>query len=366
MGPGRNSVGRVFTRTRVSGRGRPGTGKTTIALQFLMEGARAGEKCLYITLSETERELARRRRLAWLVAGRADRGVRIAAAGKPARFRAAAEPALFVGSRTGRDDQADIRSRRTRAGRAAWCSTACRKSGCWRRARCAIAGRSWRSNTISHNIGATVLMLDDLTAEAADKTVHSVAHGVMRLEELAPAYGAERRRVRVIKYRGVEISRRLSRLHDHHRRRLNVFPRLVAAEHRTPFDANHDVERHRRVRHAAGRRHRGRIQHADPRPRRHRQIPGRPSHSSSRRSRAAKRRRCSCSTRNSGCCSTRMKGLGIDLEAMRKRGKLFIEQVDAAELSPGEFAHRVCRRVDQDEDQDRRDRQPQWLPSRDA
>ena len=37
--------------------GAPGTGKTTVALQFLMEGARAGEKCLYITLSETEREL---------------------------------------------------------------------------------------------------------------------------------------------------------------------------------------------------------------------------------------------------------------------------------------------------------------------
>src|SRR3979411_3536288 len=37
--------------------GAPGTGKTTIALQFLLEGMRAGEKCLYITLSETEREL---------------------------------------------------------------------------------------------------------------------------------------------------------------------------------------------------------------------------------------------------------------------------------------------------------------------
>ena len=44
--------------------------------------------------------------------------------------------------------------------------------------------------------GATVLLLDDLTAEMADKTVHSVAHAVIRLEELAPAYGAERRRVR--------------------------------------------------------------------------------------------------------------------------------------------------------------------------
>ena len=49
---------------------------------------------------------------------------------------------------------------------------------------------------------ATVLMLDDLTTETLDKTVHSVAHGVIRLEETAPDYGAERRRIRVIKYRG--------------------------------------------------------------------------------------------------------------------------------------------------------------------
>ena len=45
-------------------------------------------------------------------------------------------------------------------------------------------------------------MLDDLTSDTHDKTVHSVAHGVIRLEELAPDYGSERRRMRVIKYRG--------------------------------------------------------------------------------------------------------------------------------------------------------------------
>ncbi len=72
---------------------------------------------------------------------------------------------------------------------------------------------------------ATVLMLDDLTAEPDDKTVHSVAHGVIRLEELAPEYGAERRRLRVIKYRGQQISRRLPRLHHRDRRR----PRVPAA-----------------------------------------------------------------------------------------------------------------------------------------
>jgi circadian clock protein KaiC len=49
---------------------------------------------------------------------------------------------------------------------------------------------------------STVLALDDLTTDALDKTAHSIAHGVIRLEELTPTYGAERRRMRVVKYRG--------------------------------------------------------------------------------------------------------------------------------------------------------------------
>ena len=82
--------------------------------------------------------------------------------------------------------------------------------------------------------GATVLMLDDLTAEAADKTVHSVAHGVIRLEEMAPLYGAERRRVRILKYRGQKFR---GGYHDFTigHEGINVFPRLVAAEHRSRF-----------------------------------------------------------------------------------------------------------------------------------
>jgi circadian clock protein KaiC len=49
---------------------------------------------------------------------------------------------------------------------------------------------------------STVVALDDLTADATDKTAHSIAHGVVRLEELIPTYGADRRRMRVMKYRG--------------------------------------------------------------------------------------------------------------------------------------------------------------------
>src|SRR3982074_357728 len=78
------------------------------------------------------------------------------------------------------------------------------------------------------------MLLGDLTAELADKTGHSVAHGVVRLEELAPAYGAERRRARVIKYRGVKFR---GGYHDVTITTggLNVFPRLVASEYRSSF-----------------------------------------------------------------------------------------------------------------------------------
>src|SRR6202000_925980 len=78
------------------------------------------------------------------------------------------------------------------------------------------------------------MRLGDLTADVADRTVLSVAHGVLRLEELAPAYGAERRRARIIKYRGVKFR---GGYHDVTITTggLNIFPRLVASEYRSSF-----------------------------------------------------------------------------------------------------------------------------------
>jgi circadian clock protein KaiC len=77
-------------------------------------------------------------------------------------------------------------------------------------------------------------MLDDLTSDTHDKTVHSVAHGVIRLEELSPNYGPERRRLRVIKYRGRRFR---GGYHDFviTTGGVHVFPRLVSAEHKTEF-----------------------------------------------------------------------------------------------------------------------------------
>jgi circadian clock protein KaiC len=77
---------------------------------------------------------------------------------------------------------------------------------------------------------ATVLALDDLTTDVLDKTAHSIAHGVIRLEELTPTYGADRRRMRVTKYRGQAF-----RGGDHDfvikTGGVEIFPRLVSKEH---------------------------------------------------------------------------------------------------------------------------------------
>jgi circadian clock protein KaiC len=76
-----------------------------------------------------------------------------------------------------------------------------------------------------------VVLLDDMTATDHDLQMQSIAHGVVLLEQLNPEYGGERRRLRIVKYRGVQFR---GGYHDYviNRGGLAVFPRLVAAEHR--------------------------------------------------------------------------------------------------------------------------------------
>jgi circadian clock protein KaiC len=80
----------------------------------------------------------------------------------------------------------------------------------------------------------TVLLLDDRTSEGSDLQLQSIAHGVLSLEQLAPIYGAERRRLRVTKFRGTSYR---GGYHDFSIRPggLFAFPRLVASEHSEPF-----------------------------------------------------------------------------------------------------------------------------------
>ncbi len=325
--------------------GAPGTGKTTVALQFLMEGMRAGEKCLYITLSETEREL---RDGAASHGWTLDDGIEIFELLPPESLLDSEQQQsllyssdLELGETTKQIFEAVERHRPHRVvlDSLSEIRLLAQSSLRYRRQILAIKHYFAKFNT-------TVMMLDDLTAEMADKTVHSVAHGVIRLEELAPTYGAERRRLRVIKYRGVKFR---GGYHDVTITTggLNVFPRLVASEHHSRFQ---------RGRMSSG------IVELD-------QLLGGGVETGSStlilgpagtgksllaivfiKAAIARGEKAALFVFDEelGLLFERMKGLGFDLEEMQHRGLLFVEQIDAAELSPGEFAHKVRKRVDED------------------
>jgi circadian clock protein KaiC len=325
--------------------GAPGTGKTTIALQFLMEGVRAGEKCLYITLSETERELRD---------GAASHGwtlgdeIKVFELLPPESLLDAEQQQsllyssdLELGETTKQIFEAVERVKPSRVvlDSLSEIRLLAQSSLRYRRQILAIKHYFAKFNT-------TVMLLDDLTAEAADKTVHSVAHGVFRLEELAPAYGAERRRARIIKYRGVKFR---GGYHDVTITTggLNVFPRLVASEHRISFTRGRLSSGIAELDQLLG----GGIDKGSST-----LVLGPAGTGKSllaivfvaaaiaRGEKAA----LFVFDEELGLLFSRMKALGIDLEGMQNAGQLFLEQVDAAELSPGEFAHRVRKRVDED------------------
>jgi circadian clock protein KaiC len=325
--------------------GAPGTGKTTIALQFLMEGARAGERCLYITLSETEREL---RDGASSHGWKLDDGIEVFELLPPESLLDSDQQQsllyssdLELGETTKQIFEAVDRYRPSRVvlDSLSEIRLLAQSSLRYRRQILAIKHYFAKFNT-------TVMLLDDLTADVADKTVHSVAHGVIRLEELAPTYGAERRRTRVIKYRGVKFR---GGYHDVTITTggLNVFPRLVASEHRNTFTRGIRSSGIKELDQLLG----GGVETGSST-----LVLGPAGTGKSllaivfvtaaiaRGERAA----LFVFDEELGLLFERMKGLGIDLEAMQRSGMLFIEQVDAAELSPGEFAHRVRKRVDED------------------
>src|ERR1700761_9271459 len=213
--------------------GAPGAGKNTVALPFLLEGVRAGEKCLYITLSETERELRDGAASHGWTLGE---GIEVFELLPPESLLDSEQQQsllyssdLELGETTKQIFEAVERTKPSRVVLDSLSEIRLLAQSSLRYRRQILAIKHYFAK-----FGSTVMMLDDLTADVADKTVHSVAHGVLRLEELAPSYGAERRRARIIKYRGVKFR---GGYHDATITTggVNVFPRLVASEYRSNF-----------------------------------------------------------------------------------------------------------------------------------
>jgi circadian clock protein KaiC len=326
--------------------GNPGTGKTTMALRFLLQGAEEGEKCLYITLSETESELR---------AGAASHGwtlnenIEVFELVPPESLLAPdQEQTLLYSSdlelgetmRLIFDVFERVKPARVVLDSLSEIRLLAQSSLRYRR----------QILTFKHyfsRLSVTVLLLDDLTSELSDKTVHSVVHGVVQLEELAPDYGAERRRLRVSKYRGQAFR---GGYHDFAIRtgEVAVFPRLVASEHRTRFSREPITSGIRELDMLLG----GGIEKGSST-----LVLGPAGSGKStlilpfvqaaieRGEKAA----MFIFDEELGLLFDRTKAMGFDLEGWQNSGHLQIEQVDAAELSPGEFAYRVRDRADRAE-----------------
>jgi circadian clock protein KaiC len=323
--------------------GDPGTGKTTIALAFVMEGARRGERCLYVTLSETEQELRMGAAShGWTLGD----GIEVFELGPIQGLLAAdQEQSLLYSSDLELGEtmkllfEAFERVKPARVVVDSLSEIRLLAQSSLRYRRQILAFKQYFAQ---HD--ATVILLDDHTSDVGEKTAHSVVHGVIQLEGLTPTYGAERRRLRVTKYRGRSVR---GGYHDFTIRTggVTVFPRLVALEHRTTF--------------ARGLVKSG-IDELDT------LLGGGVDQGSSTlmlgpsgtgKSNVALQF-VTTAIRQGGKAAVflfdeelglmldRTRKLGFDFAGMQAAGSLHLEQLDAAEVSPGEFAARVREAVD--------------------
>lgn len=322
--------------------GSPGTGKTTIAMAYLLEGTKAGETGLYVTLSETEGEL---RASATSHGWRLGDLIKVFELAPPESLLDADQQQsllyssdLELGETTKQIFETVERLKPDRIVVDSLSEIRLLAQSSLRYRRQILALKHYFARH-----GATVLMLDDLTTDVTDKTVHSVAHAVIRLEELAPSYGAERRRLRVIKYRGQGFR---GGYHDFTIRRggLIVFPRLVSAEHRTAFERTVTTSRIAELDALLG----GGIEKGSS------ALVLGPAGSGKSlltmhfaKAAVMRGERAALFDEELGLLFDRAKAMEIDLAGMQHDGALLIEQVDAAELTPGEFAHRVRHLVDE-------------------
>jgi circadian clock protein KaiC len=323
--------------------GTPGTGKTTLALQYLLEGAKKGEKGLYVTLSESEKELRTvAARHGWsLDALSIFELVPPEASLDPEREQTLFHPAELELSETSKlifERVAELKPLRVVFDSLSEMRLLAQNPLRYRRQILALkhffSGRS-----------CTVVLLDDLSSNANDFQLHSIAHGVVLLEQLALDYGAERRRLRVIKMRGTKFR---GGYHDFTIQTggIAIYPRLVASEHHKAFIGDKTKSGSTELDALLG----GGL----PRGTSALLIGGAGVGKSSVAitfAVAAAERGENASIfafdEGLGTLYARAAGLGIPLQGHVDAGRINIQQIDPAEMSPGEFTHVVRRAVEQ-------------------
>jgi len=214
--------------------GDPGSGKTTLGLQFLLEGMRRGEGVLYVTLSETREEL---RSVAeshgWDVSAlpvfELAAGVEYLNLAEQNSLFEPSEVELAEITRALLAEIARVNPVRVVFDSLSELRLLAQSALRYRRQLLALKQHFTKR-------GATVVLADDRTSEVSDLQLQSLAHGVITLEQLAPVYGPERRRLRIAKMRGIEFRGGYHDFRIEHGG-LRIFERLVASEHHEAFAA---------------------------------------------------------------------------------------------------------------------------------
>lgn len=324
--------------------GAPGTGKTTLAMQFLLQGLSQGERCLYVTLSESDAEIQKiARSHGWDLRELCIKEL----VSSERNLSASAQLTVFNPSELelGETTEAMIAAvKEVKPQRVVLDSLSELRlvaQNMLRYRRQVLALKHYFSG---HD--CTVLLLDDQTGGREDDHLQSIAHGVVVLEQLANVYGAERRRLRVAKMRGVAYR---GGYHDFVIRRggLDVFPRLVAAEHTHPFQEIDVASGHPQLDTLLG--------------------GGLPAGTSTlllgpagtgkstlatlfaaRMAAGGQRVAMFIFDENIPTFLSRSRKLGMDLGKEIAQGRLSLQQIDPAEMSSGEFAACVRRAAEAD------------------
>lgn len=322
--------------------GSPGSGKTTIALQFLLEGLRQGERVLYVTLSETRRELELvAKRHGWSLDGiDVFELVTPEASLDPALELTVLHPAEMELSET--TQQVFDRVVETNPSRVIFDSLSEMRllaQSPLRYRRQVLAIKHFFTTR-----QCTVILLDDQTSESGDLQLHSISHGVVLLEQLAIDYGAERRRLRVIKMRGIQFR---GGYHDFSIRKggLQIYPRLIAAEHHSPYVGEVTSSGNPAMDRMLG----GGLERGT-----NALLIGAAGVGKSSLALSYVVAACERGEQvaffifdeNVGTLLARGRALGLDIEPWIERGLLHLQQVDPAELSPGEFTATVRHSVE--------------------
>jgi circadian clock protein KaiC len=320
--------------------GQPGTGKTTLALQFLLEGKRLGERVLYVTLSETKEELGEvARSHGWSLEGIDVYELEAA----ESRLKPEQDYTVFLAeevelTETVRHVYEEVE--RITPTRVVFDSL----SEMRLLAKDALRYRRQILNLkqFFNGRGCTVLLLDDMAAP--DAQLRSISHGVLSLERTAQDYGAARRRLDVVKLRGSQFR---DGYHDYRIATggLRVFPRLVAAEHRAAHDrsvlqsgiAELDLLLGRGLCRGTSTLIMGSA------------GTGKSTLAGSYLAAVARQGKCGIGylfEEDRQTLIDRMAGLSMDIQGALDAGLVTLRQLDPAELSPGEFAHLIRNDVE--------------------